>query len=190
MLTTSRTLLERLKDQRDAQAWQVWTSAYEPWLRGWLARHGLQSADVDDVLQDVLAAVWRGIPQFVHNGRRGSFRAWLRGVLANKVSDFFRQNRPREERSPEWLAQLADPASELSRQWDQEHNQQLIRRLLGVIQADFEPRTWEAFRLLILEDRPAAEVAQVCGMSLGAVYTVKSRVLARLREELGGLVEA
>jgi RNA polymerase sigma-70 factor (ECF subfamily) len=190
MLTTSRTLLERLKDQRDTQAWRVWTSVYEPWLRGWLARQGLQPADVDDVLQEVLAAVWRGVPQFVHNGRQGAFRVWLRNLLGNKVCDFFRHKRPAAEQSPEWLTQLDDPASELSRQWDQEHNQQLIRRLLGVIQADFEPQTWEVFRLLILEDRPAAEVAQACGMSLSAVYTVKSRVLARLREELGGLVEA
>jgi RNA polymerase sigma-70 factor (ECF subfamily) len=78
----------------------------------------------------------------------------------------------------------------LSRQWDLEHDQQLIRRLLGVVQSDFQPQTWEVFRLLVLEDRPAVEVARLCGMELNAVYVAKSRVLARLRQELGGMVEA
>ena len=92
------------------------------------------------------------------------------------------------EPPPDWLDLLADPSSDLSRQWDQEHDQQLVRRLLAAVQPDFQARTWEVFRLLVLEDRPAAEVAQRCQMELTAVYVAKSRVLARLRQELGGLV--
>ncbi len=129
MLTTSRTLLDRLKDRHDAQAWQLWLTVYEPWL----GANRFQPADIDDLLQNILVVV--------------------------------------------------------SRQWDVEHDQQLIRRLLGVVQADFQPQTWEVFRLLVLEDRPAAEVARLCRMQVNAVYVAKARVLARLRQELGGLLE-
>jgi RNA polymerase sigma-70 factor, ECF subfamily len=190
MLTTSRTLLDRLRDSHDAQAWHLWISVYQSWLRDWLERQGLQSADVDDVLQCVLMAVRQGLLAFDHNGRPGAFRAWLRTILARQVRLFWRKRRRQVEPAPDWLDQLEDPASDLSRQWEQEHNEQLVRRVLGVIQKDFEPETWEVFRLLILEDLPAAEVAQRCDKTENAVYVIKSRVLSRLRQELGGLVES
>jgi RNA polymerase sigma-70 factor (ECF subfamily) len=191
MLTTSRTLLDRLRDRQDAQAWQLWLTVYEPWLRDWLSRDRLQPADVDDLLQNIFVVVSQKLPAFVHNGRPGAFRAWLRSILVHELRSFLRgrQRLPGDGLS-DWIDQLEGPTSELSRQWDQEHDQQLVRRLLGVVQSDFQPKTWEAFRLLVLEDRPAAEVARLCDMGTSAVYVAKSRVLARLRQELGGLVGA
>jgi RNA polymerase sigma-70 factor (ECF subfamily) len=187
MLTTSRTLLDRLKDRQDAQAWQLWLTVYEPWLRDWLGANRLQPADVDDLLQNILVVVSQKLPTFVHNGRPGAFRAWLRGILVNELRYFLR-GRHRQSGDPlsDWLDRLEDPNSELSRQWDVEHDQQLVRRLLGVVQADFQPQTWELFRLLVLEDRPAAEVSRLCRMELNAVYVAKSRVLARLRHRRAG----
>ena len=186
MLTTSRSLLDRLRNGGDLQAWQRWLIVYEPWLRGWLAR--LQPADRDDVLQEVLAVVHEKLPGFVHNGRPGAFRAWLKAILVNKVRRHLEDRRRAGEALPDWLDGLEDPSSELSRRWDREHDEQLVRRVLALVRADFTPRTWEVFRLLVLEDRPAAEVARLCGIELSAVYVAKSRVLARLREEMSGLV--
>jgi RNA polymerase sigma-70 factor (ECF subfamily) len=189
MLTTSRTLLDRLKDHRDAQAWRLWLAVYEPWLRDWLGRNHLQPADVDDLLQNILVVVSQKLPTFAHNGQPGAFRSWLRRILVHEVRYFFRgRQRQPDEALPDWLDGLEDSGSELTRQWDAEHDQQLVRRLLGIVQSDFQPQTWEVFRLLVLEDRSADEVAGLCRMELNAVYVAKSRVLARLREELGGLV--
>jgi RNA polymerase sigma-70 factor (ECF subfamily) len=189
MLTTSRTLLDRLKNRRDAQAWKLWLTIYEPWLRDRLTYHRLQPADVDDLLQNVLVVVSQKLPVFVHNGQRGAFRNWLRAIVVNEVRNFFR-GRERLENDPplDWLDGLEDPSSELSRQWDREHDQQVVRRLLAAIEPDFEPATWEAFRLLVLEDLPAAEVAQRTGMTPNALYVARCRILKRLRQELGGLV--
>jgi RNA polymerase sigma-70 factor (ECF subfamily) len=191
MLTTSRTLLDRIKDRQDAQAWQLWLTVYEPWLRDWLGRNQLQPADVDDLLQNILVVVSRKLPAFVHNGQPGAFRAWLRSILVHELRSFLR-GRQRQTGAvlSDCIDQLEDPGSELSRQWDQEHDQELVRRLLGIVRSDFQAQTWEVFRLLVLEDRPAAEVARLCGMEVNAVYVAKSRVLARLRQELAGLVEA
>jgi RNA polymerase sigma-70 factor (ECF subfamily) len=190
MLTTSRTLLDRLKDRQDAQAWQLWLTVYEPWLRDWLARNQLQPADVDDLLQDILVVVSQKLSAFAHNGQPGAFRTWLRRILVHEVRYFFRGRQRQPSAPQDWLDRLEDPGSDLSRQWNQEHDQQLVRRLLAAIQADFEPQTWEAFRLLVLEDRPTPEVAQRMGMNVNAVYVAKSRVLKRLRQELGGLINA
>jgi RNA polymerase sigma-70 factor (ECF subfamily) len=193
MFTTSPTLLDRLRNQQDPEAWRLWLRVYEPWLRDWLGRHHFQPADTDDLLQNILVVVSRKLPAFVHNGRPGAFRTWLRSILVTEVRSFLRlRQRQREATDPpdDWLDRLEDPGSEQSRQWDQEHDQQVVRRLLAAIQADFEEPTWEAFRLLVLEDRPAAEVARLTGLTPNAVYVMKSRVLNRLRQEVDGLVGA
>lgn len=192
MSATSHSLLDRLKNRHDSQAWRQWLAVYEPWLRGWLRRHHLQPADSDDLLQNILVVVSEKLPDFVHNGRPGSFRAWLRTILINQARYFWRGQRQLPDQpanSLAWLDLLADPSSELSRQWEIEHDRELVRRLLAVVQSEFRPQTWEVFRLLILEDRPAAEVARCCKMELNAVYVAKSRVLTRLRQELAGLLE-
>lgn len=194
MVVTSQSLLARLNDRADVAAWQRLLAVYEPWLRGWLSRQGLQRADAEDLLQDVLLVVSQELPGFVHNGQRGAFRAWLKAIVTNRVRHFLRSRRNRIGKASQplsdWVEQLADPASALSKQWDLEHDQQLVRRTLASIQSDFNETTWKVFRMLVLEDRPVAEVAQAMGITANAVYVAKARVLARLREELRGIVES
>jgi RNA polymerase sigma-70 factor (ECF subfamily) len=163
-------------------------TVYEPWLRDWLQRHHFQPADSDDLLQNILVVVNRKLPAFVHNGQPGAFRAWLRHILVTEVRSFLRQRQRQAEPAADFFDGLEDPNSEQSRQWDLEHDQQVVRRLLATIQQDFEKSTWEVFRLLVLEDRSAAEVAQRTGLKPNAIYVAKSRVLKRLREEVNGLV--
>jgi RNA polymerase sigma-70 factor (ECF subfamily) len=87
------------------------------------------------------------------------------------------------------LQQIADPDSELNRQWDQEHDRYVIRCLLDLVDAEFEPTTRRAFRRLALDEASGAEVAEELGMSVAAVYVAKSRVLQRIREEAEGLID-
>jgi RNA polymerase sigma-70 factor (ECF subfamily) len=192
---TSQNLLARLHNRADGRAWQRLLRVYEPWLRGWLSRHDLQPADVEDVLQEILVVVSNKLPEFVHNGQEGSFRTWLRTILTLQVRQFLRRRRNRQRlESPQpltdWVEQLTDPHSALSRQWDREHDQHVARRLLASIQAEFNATTWQTFQMLVLEDRPAAEVAERLGITTNAVYVAKARVLARLREEVRNLLEA
>jgi RNA polymerase sigma-70 factor (ECF subfamily) len=193
MTATSPSLLQRLHNRADAQAWQRLTAVYEPWLRGWLSRQDLQAADVEDVLQDVFLTVSENLAVFVHNGRTGAFRSWLRSILTHRVRHFLRTRRNRKDRVAtqavsDWVEQLADPASALAQQWDHEHDREIVRHLLAQIQHEFNDRTWQVFRMLVLEERPAAEVAAELGITANAVYVAKARVLGRLRSELRGLV--
>jgi RNA polymerase sigma-70 factor (ECF subfamily) len=195
MFVTSRSLLECLNDRGDAAAWRRFQAIYEPWLRGWLARRAdLQPADAEDVLQDVLVVVSQELPRFVHNGRPGAFRSWLKAILVNRMRHFLRARQNRDGRvaaqpMSDWVEWLADPASAVSKQWDEEHDRQVIRRTLAAIQAEFNQNVWRMFSLLVLEDRPAAEVAATLGVTANAVYVAKSRVLARLRQELRGMTD-
>ena len=84
---------------------------------------------------------------------------------------------------------LADPTNELSQMWDAEYGTYLLRRLNDLVEPEFSPVTWQAFRLRVLEGQPTAEVAATLGLSKNAVDIAKSRVLARLRKEAAGLLE-
>jgi RNA polymerase sigma-70 factor (ECF subfamily) len=85
--------------------------------------------------------------------------------------------------------QLADPASALSQQWDREHDQFVLQRLMVTVEHDFNKVTWEAFRRCALAGESPTAVAADLGVTVNAVLTGKSRILRRLREEAAGLID-
>ena len=193
MNSTPVSLLESLRERPEAAGWQRFVQIYEPWLQGRLRNYGVAEADADDLIQDVMTVLLREIPQFQHNGRRGAFRIWLRGILVNRLRELWRErkHRPQVGGSDFDLAlnQLADDRSQLSQLWDREHDQHVATRLLRLIAGDFEPVTWQAFRAFVLEGRKAAAVAAELGISEGAVWTAKSHVLKRLRQVAKNLLD-
>ena len=119
----------------------------------------------------------------------GSFRAWLRQVLVNRVRTWRRAKyRLPTDPADGFLANLEDPAHDLSRRWDRDHDKHVCEKLLATVSADFAPMTWKAFRLFALDGQSAAEAAAACGLTESAVLTAKSRILKRLREEAGELL--
>jgi RNA polymerase sigma-70 factor (ECF subfamily) len=193
MSATSATLLERLRDPRDADAWGRLNDLYAPLIRAWAERLNVRGADADDLVQDVLTVVVRRFPEFVHPEKPGAFRGWLRAIAVNCAREAWRSRRltPRAPGGTDfgtYLARLEDPADELSREWDREHDLFVTRRLLDRIKPDFEPRTWQLFQEFAVDGRTADEVAAASRTTVNAVYIAKSRVLARLREEAGGLL--
>jgi RNA polymerase sigma-70 factor (ECF subfamily) len=194
MSATSATLLERLRDRNDDEAWRVLVDLYTPLLTGWLRHYALQGADVDDLVQEVLGAVAREAAGFRHSGRPGAFRHWLRTILANRLREFWRARRsqPRgtgESDFVQMLDQLEDPDSGISRLWDQEHDSHVVGRLLARIEPQFAPSTWLAFRRVVLEEARPDAVAAELGLSVNAVFIAKSRVLQRLRQEARDLLD-
>ena len=194
MPETPVTLLERLRLRPDAASWQRLVDLYSPLVRDWLRRYAIQSPDRDDLTQDVLSVLVRKLPDFRHDLRRGAFRRWLRNITLNELRGFWRTQRARPlagggTEIEEALRQLEDPESDLSRLWDREHDEHVARRLLELIEPEFEPVTWRAFRLLVLEGRRTAEAAAELGLSANAVRIAKFRVLRRLRQESEGLID-
>jgi RNA polymerase sigma factor (sigma-70 family) len=194
MSVTSASLLDRLRSNPRSDAWQRLVEMYEPHVRGWLRRHHLLDQDADDVVQEVMAVVVRRLPEFQHNGRTGAFRTWLRTITVNCLRDHWRSGKRRPQATgdtdfQQLLGQLEDPASNLSRVWDQEHDRHVTRQLLETLRGDFEPTTWQAFQRTALDGLSAAEVAAELGITSNAVFIARSRVLARLRQEAAGLLD-
>ena len=126
------------------------------------------------------------IAEFDHRGA-GAFRGWLRAVLANHVRKFFRDRPAASAIDPD---ELSAEDSVLAKGWDQEHDEYLAARAMRLVEGDFAPATWQAFRRQVFEGRTAAEAAAELGLSLNSALLAKSRVLKRLREELRGLGES
>jgi RNA polymerase sigma-70 factor (ECF subfamily) len=129
------------------------------------------------------------LPNFSTQGH-GSFRAWLRQITVNQARAHFKKRRRRPVTglaggAEDILAQLADPNSDLSHQWDQDHDRHVSQKLLALVKNDFEKSTWEAFSRFALDGKPAAKVAEELGISENAVLLAKSRVFKRLRREAG-----
>lgn len=195
MPATSPSLLDRLGTGTDPAAWARLVDLYAPLIRGWLRRHSVTEHEADDLVQEVFTVVLKRLPGFRHNQRVGAFRAWLRAITFNCVRDFWKANRIRPSAPGgsdfgDYLDQLEAPDSPLAQAWDREHDLHVTRRLLEALQPQFEPTTWKAFRRVVLEERPAAQVAEELGLTVNAVFIAKSRVLARLRQEAAGLIDS
>jgi RNA polymerase sigma-70 factor (ECF subfamily) len=190
--STSSSLVRGAK-AHDQEAWTRLVRLYGPLVALWLRQVRLQSADANDVFQSVFLAVARGMDQFHKDQPGDSFRAWLRVVVRHKLADHFRQRRGRPVAvggsEAHWqLQQLAKPIEDRSEApGETDAVCQLRLRSLELIRAEFEDRTWQAFWRVTVDGQPPKEVAQELGVTPSAVRLAKSRVLRRLREELGDL---
>jgi RNA polymerase sigma-70 factor (ECF subfamily) len=194
-METSQSLLDRLAgNPQDQDAWFRLDAIYRPLLQRWLRRDpGLKEEDVQDLVQEVMSFLICELPGF-RRQRSGSFRRWLREITARRLQTFFRQGvgHPRGrggplEESP--LIDLSDPHSELSRQWDEEHDRYVLGRLVDLIRPQFEDKTIEAFCRVFFDGAAPTAVAQELGLSINAVLVAKSRVLNRLRQEAVGFLD-
>ena len=192
MNETRQSLLLRAQTG-EADAWKDLTDLYRPLIIGWLNRQGVPARDLEDLSQDILLSVVKHLPTFQHSGRRGAFRSWLRTIVCSRTTDYWRAGDPAMQASggsgaTAALQQLADPDSDLNRQWDEEHDRYVLDCLVDLVEEEFEPATLQAFRRLALDGASGAEAAQELGLSVTAVYVAKSRVLQRIRREAEGLI--
>jgi RNA polymerase sigma-70 factor (ECF subfamily) len=186
---TSRGLLERARGH-DPAAWERMVVLYAPLVLYWCRQWGLREDDAADVFQDVFQSVAAHLATFRRDTPGGTFRGWLRTVTRNKVNDAFRRRRREPpgvggSEAQARLTQLPEPVVPDEDGSADRAVSALLRRGLELIQGEFEPRTWQAFWLTAVEGRAPKDVADELGMSGGAVRVAKSRVLHRLRAELG-----
>lgn len=191
MPQTSISLLERIRQETDADAWKRFVLIYTPWVDWVLRQSAVSVNDVDDLRQDVLAVVFREIGKFQHNGQTGAFRRWLKNVVLNRLRSHWRKRRNSERHNEtiENLDAVADPFPALEALWDREHDRHVTEALLTLVEPAFTQSTWQAFRRQVLLGLRAEEVAAELGISVNAALLAKSRVLRRLRDEVAGLLD-
>jgi RNA polymerase sigma-70 factor, ECF subfamily len=184
--STPASLLLRLKEPKNHIAWDRFVRLYTPLLLYWSRRAGLSESDAADVVQEVFFILVRKLPTFEYDPSK-SFRAWLRTVLTNA----WRNLRRKKTAEPFGTLDALPPATsdDLLELEEAEYRRHLVARAVALMQAEFQPKTWQACWELTVMGRSGDEVARDLGLSLNAVYLAKSRVLSRLRQELAGLLD-
>jgi RNA polymerase sigma-70 factor (ECF subfamily) len=162
---------------------------------GFARKRGLQDADAADLMQEVFRAVSAAIGRLDYNPERGTFRSWLFTVTRSKLANFLngRRRHPRgsgDSDAQERLEEQSAPGDDGAALWDREYEQRVFHWATEQVRGEFQEATWQAFWLTAVEGRNAKEVGQRLGLSPGAVYVAKSRVLARLKEEVLHLEDA
>ncbi len=190
---TSLSLLQRIR-QGDATGWNRVVELYSPLIYHWCRRWGVEGADADDVLQEVFQAASQSIGEFRRERAGDTFRGWLRAISRHKILSFWRGRSRQPEAaggSEAWrrLEEAPEPDEASEDVVDAEQTSALFHRALGLLRGEFAERTWQAFWRATVDGQPAPAVAEELGMTANAVRMAKSRVLHRLREELGDLVQ-
>jgi RNA polymerase sigma-70 factor (ECF subfamily) len=170
-------------------------SLYAPLVYYWCRRQGLQSSDAEDVMQEVFRTVAARVGEFRREPGVSSFRGWLRTITRNKLGDLIREKRrrsnidhsaPQKDIGTDAVAcgSSADEQAEIS-----EETRLLYNRVLHFLRSQFAESTWQAFVRVVRDGASPGAVAEELDLSLDSVYQAKSRILRRIRDELGDLGE-
>jgi RNA polymerase sigma-70 factor (ECF subfamily) len=189
---TPLSLLARAR-ARDEAAWARLVDLYRPLVASWCRRSGLRGADAEDVEQEAFAAAAAGLDGFRRDRPGDTFRGWLRTVTRNQILLFFRRNRDhaRAEGGSDAVRRLEDLADPLPDAPDEEAAEVgvVFRRAVEQVRVQFQELTWQAFWLTAVEGRSPAALADELGMSPAAIRQAKSRVLRRLKQEMGEVLD-
>ena len=186
---TRASLLVRLRDGGDADAWQEFVHLYAPVIYGFARKRGLQDADAADLMQEVLRSISSAAQRLEYDPARGTFRGWLFTVTRNKVFNFLEHRSRRvlgsgDSSMQRRLEQHAGADGDLSADWEADYQRTMAAQAMERVKGEFQPATWDAFLLTAVEGKTPAQVAVRVGLSVGAIYVAKSRVIARLRQEI------
>lgn len=187
---TSTSLLRRAV-AREPDAWERIVTIYAPLVRHWCRQAGISDHDIQDVSQDVFAAVSASLAAYRADRPGATFRAWMRGIARHKLLHHFHDRGEPAAGGTDAhrrLQEVPTPPDELELSEAPADVAGVFHRAVGLVRDQFEERTWRAFWRVAVEDRSPTEVAEELGITANAVRQAKSRVLRRLREEMGELI--
>lgn len=185
---TRASLILRLPTREDADAWREFVAIYEPFIYRFARRSGFQDADARELVQNVLFSVVKAIDRWEADRQRARFHTWLFKIARNQLLDALAKRRRHTvlSGSTSIVDRLdCEPARvDIDDELHLEHRRELFRWAAARVKQAVKQATWRAFWITSVEQRSVDEAALELGLTAGAVYIARSRVLARLRDEV------
>jgi len=183
---TTTQVLEDMKASKDASAWGRFERHFFPVVVSFAKRLGLSQADAEDAAQETMLAFLKAFRSGRYDREKGRLSHWLFGVARNAILNF-RRRAGRDKLIADQTAQTGfwdrlEDENAVRHTWTVEWQRMVILRCLERARQEFDAKTFEAFELFALSEKPIAEVMQRLNMSRNAIYIAKSRVLSRLRQ--------
>jgi RNA polymerase sigma factor (sigma-70 family) len=184
---TRVTLLARLGNPHDREAWEEFVALYGPCIFNFARRRLPQEEDAADVLQEVLSAVLKG----TYQRPKGRFQKWLLTIVLNEIRDFHMARARRSEiagaAAVAWRFEGEPDRDE--EEWEKDRRQHLFHAAANRVQSRTSPAHWNVFVQAALENRRGQEVAEALNFSVTNVYVIKSRILKEIKDEIDQLEE-
>ena len=190
---TRESLLLRLRESGDGEAWREFYEIYGRLIFGYSLRYDISHAEAEDIVQEVCVKVFRQIIRFDYSPERGRSRGWLKTITRNAVIDHLRRKRTRTKTSIEYRGEFEremEARADLDDTiWRDEWEKAVFESALERVKKRVGPETYEVFQKYVLEDQSAAEVADETTLDANAIYAVKHRVLRYIRQEVAHIIE-
>ncbi|MBC8869325.1 MAG: sigma-70 family RNA polymerase sigma factor [Planctomycetes bacterium] len=185
---TRPSLLVRLRDASQNEAWEEFTEIYEPLVYRLARQNGFQHADAQDLTQEVFAVVGKAIDRFDPSPEKGSFRGWLFRIARNLMINFLTRQKGPRGTGDTGIQQLLNeqPAAddEAATLFEMEYQREIFRWAAQRVRQEFQEETWRAFWMTGVKGESIGDVARILGKTPGAIRIARCRVLARLKEEV------
>ena len=187
--TTKVSLILRLQDASDADAWEQFVSIYHPLIWNVAKRLGVSDEDADDACQNTLLRLSQVVHQWSPSKENSNFRGWLFRVARNCMLREFEKDKlrtvaPVSQEGIQYLDQLAEDTPEGDSRFQLEFRRQLFAVAVEAVRPSVKPSYWEAFRLSYIENVGIKETAERLSISVNTVYVARHRVLNQIREEV------
>ena len=191
---TRESLLLRVRDPRNADAWCEFVDVYAPLIHRYGRQRGLQDADAADLAQQVLQQISKSVAEFEYDAAKGTFRGWMFTITRNKLLRMVEKEQQHAKATGDTkiklvLEQHADDSLEED-VWNALHEKRLFELAMTKARPEFKTSTWDAFQRTAIAGQKPQEVARELNVSLGAVYIAKSRVTSRLRQIVKGFEDS
>ncbi|MHC4588310.1 MAG: sigma-70 family RNA polymerase sigma factor [Planctomycetota bacterium] len=189
-VTTHASLLLRLRGGAGTAAWNEFHERYGGLIRGFAQRRGLQAADCEDVLQEVMLSLSKAMPNFQYDPGKGKFRSYLKTAALHAI---FRKSHQKHGEvalgSLEEATRIAEADAAVDEAWELEWQRYHLEHAMRTLRSEFNQTEREAFRRYALDGHDARRTAADLGISVNQVYQAKSRMLKRLEEVIAAQVE-
>ena len=183
---TRQTLILRVKDANDQEAWHDFVNYYEKFIKIVIYKVCGKSEKQEDMLQNVLLSLWKVLPKFDHDANKAKFRTWLSRIVHNKVIDEMRKENRQKKLKDTLYHEDTKHSNEMEAMIRQEWELNISRMALDNISERFSGKAIEVFKLS-LKGHPSDEIANNLDISVDSVYTLRNRVKKYLVKEIKNL---
>jgi len=192
LISTSTTLLERLRDWKDDSSWHEFFNIYSKLIRGVAMKKGLTRAEAEDVVQETMLAAAKYIPSFRYDRKLGSFKQWLLNMSRWRICDQFRRRTNASVQFPadsssdtKQMSMLVDESNgNFEELWEAEWQKSLLENAIKKVKTSLDSQKYQIFDFLINKQWPAEKVAESFGISINQVYLAKHRITVLIKEEV------